>query len=72
VGAVSGGDGRWLTMREGGTRCRSAHGGDGELEGGPGAVLHGGSMAAEQGGTVEAMGGRKKGYSRGGGVGLPL
>jgi hypothetical protein len=66
AGVASGGDGRWLAVREGGTRRRGARGGDGELIGGPGVALHGGSMAAEQGSTVGAMGGRKKGCSRGG------
>jgi hypothetical protein len=51
-------------VREGGTRRRGARGGDGELRGEPGAALHGGSTAVEQGGAVGAMSGRKKGYSR--------
>jgi hypothetical protein len=63
VGAVSGGDGRWLAVWEGGTQWHGAHGGDGELGLGPGAVLHGGSTVAEQGGTVGVTGRRKKGYS---------
>jgi hypothetical protein len=50
---------------EGGTRRRGAHGGDGELRGEPGAVLHGGSTVAEQGGVVEAMGGGRKAVHRG-------
>jgi hypothetical protein len=70
AGATFGGDGRWLVVREGGTRWHGARGGDVELGGGPGVALHGGSMVAEQGGAVGTMGGRKKGCSRG--VGLPL
>jgi hypothetical protein len=57
-------------VREGGTWRRGARGGDGELRGEPGAALHSGSTAVEQGGAVGATGGRKKGYSQGGG--LPL
>jgi hypothetical protein len=67
---ASGGDGRRLAVREGGTRRRGARGGDGELGGGPGAALHGGSTVVEQGDAVGATGGRKKGCSWG--VGLPL
>jgi hypothetical protein len=68
---TSGGDGRRLAVREGGTRQRGAHGGDRELGGGPGVALHDGSTVVEQGGAVGAMGGRKKRCSRWG-VGLPL
>jgi hypothetical protein len=65
-------DGRWLTVREGGTQRRGARSGDGELRGGSGPALHGGLTAVEQGGIVGAMGGRKKGCSCWRGVGLPL
>jgi hypothetical protein len=71
AGVASGGDGRRLVVREGGTRQRGAHGGDRELGGGPGVALRGGSTVVEQGSAVGAMGGRKKGCSRWG-VGLPL
>jgi hypothetical protein len=70
VGAASGGDGRRLAVWEGGTWRRGARGGDGELGGGPGATLHGGSMMAEHGGAVGATGGWKRGCSWG--LGLPL
>jgi hypothetical protein len=70
VGAASEGDGRQLVVREGGTRQRGAPGFDGELRGGLGVAVHGGSTAVEQGGAVGATGRRKKGCSRG--VGLPL
>jgi hypothetical protein len=53
-------------VREGGTWWRGARGGDRELRGGPGAVLHSGSMTVEQGGAVGATGGSKKGCSWGG------
>jgi hypothetical protein len=52
VGAASRGDGRRLAVRKGGTRRHGAHGGDGELGGGLGVVLHGGSTTAEQGGAL--------------------
>jgi hypothetical protein len=51
-------------VREGGTWRRSACGGKGELRGGPGVALHGGSTAAEQGDAVGATGRGKKGCSQ--------
>jgi hypothetical protein len=73
-GAIKGGASRWLAVWECGTRRHGARGGDGELRGGPGAALHGGSTTTEQGDAVGATSGRKKCYSRGGGGGggLPL
>jgi hypothetical protein len=72
VGVASGGDGRRLALWEGGTRWRVARGGDGEFGGGPGAALHGGSMAVEQGSVVGKTGGRKNGCSWGGGGWAPF
>jgi hypothetical protein len=65
AGAASGGDGQRLAVREGGTQWCGAHGGYGDLGGGPGAALPGGSMVVEQGSAVGATDGRQKGCSRG-------